>query len=671
MYKKILHKLAIWGIIFAMPIVMVGMSPTEVNYDNFDFELTWTTSYELVRNFIYKIDEIDPEYIAVNDIETRPDIQETLARDCDFVSYLDKLDFINYEIYYGGDLVYKKGQVKEDSSETLTDTIYFEKNYVESEKGVMNFDGMNTPFYRETYDEVANVDMVCFNSPNSYHVNLSIDIKEAAIYSNNTHSSLFYSHINDELLIKNGSNACISLAILVLVLFFIPMSWYQESALFKWFSNIKLLFACIIFGIVGFGGFFGLYLTLSFASSMTLLNFIKQAGDYNIIYLIYYLIWFVVIITGTLLVYYIKYLFSKPFGQLIKENTVIGTLYYKGKELLIHFSDIEFKDPIYLLIICLCLVNLGLLLFVSIERYATFPYFLLGFVILIEFICVFIFFNRTKNDYDELLHMSKEIGKGNFDYQPELKQKAFKELGDNLNQIKDGFEEAVQEETKSQHMKTELISNVSHDLKTPLTGIKNYIEILNDEELTKEERQQYLETLNNYADRLKVLIDDLFEVSKANSGNIKLNLAEIDLVTLLEQTLEDNHDALEEAQLEVVYNKNVDKAVLNLDGDKTNRVLTNLIVNASKYSLPNTRLYIDLKDNDSTTVISFKNISKAMMNFSKEEITERFVRGDKSRTDGGSGLGLAIVKSFVEAQGGTFDIDIDGDLFKAVIIFNK
>ena len=671
MYKKILHKLAIWGIIFAMPIVMVGMSPTEVNYDNFDFELTWTTSYELVRNFIYKIDEIDPEYIAVNDIETRPDIQETLARDCDFVSYLDKLDFINYEIYYGGDLVYKKGQVKEDSSETLTDTIYFEKNYVESEKGVMNFDGMNTPFYRETYDEVANVDMVCFNSPNSYHVNLSIDIKEAAIYSNNTHSSLFYSHINDELLIKNGSNACISLAILVLVLFFIPMSWYQESALFKWFSNIKLLFACIIFGIVGFGGFFGLYLTLSFASSMTLLNFIKQAGDYNIIYLIYYLIWFVVIITGTLLVYYIKYLFSKPFGQLIKENTVIGTLYYKGKELLIHFSDIEFKDPIYLLIIGLCLVNLGLLLFVSIERYATFPYFLLGFVILIEFICAFIFFGRTKKDYDELLHMSKEIGKGNFDYQPELKQKAFKELGDNLNQIKDGFEEAVQEETKSQHMKTELISNVSHDLKTPLTGIKNYIEILNDEELTKEERQQYLETLNNYADRLKVLIDDLFEVSKANSGNIKLNLAEIDLVTLLEQTLEDNHDALEEAQLEVVYNKNVDKAVLNLDGDKTNRVLTNLIVNASKYSLPNTRLYIDLKDNDSTTVISFKNISKAMMNFSKEEITERFVRGDKSRTDGGSGLGLAIVKSFVEAQGGTFDIDIDGDLFKAVIIFNK
>lgn len=671
MYKKILHKLAIWGIIFAMPLVMVGMSPTEVNYNNFDFNFTWSTSYELVRNFIYKIDEIDPEYIAVNDIETRTDVQETLARDCDFVSYFDKLDFINYEIYHGGDLVYKKGQVKEASSETLTDTIYFEKNYVESEKGVMNFDGMNTPFYRETDDEVVNADMVCFNSPSNYHVNMSVDIKEAAIYSNNAHSSLFYSHINDEFLIKNGSNALISLVILALVLLFIPLSWYQEIALFKWFSNVKLSFACIIFGLVGFGGFFGLYLTLSFASSMTILNFIKQAGDYNIIYLIYYLIWFVVIITGTLFVYYIKHLFSKPFSQFIKENTFVGALYYKGKELLIRFSDIEFKNPIYLLIICLGLANLGLLLFVSIERYAAFPYFLLGFVIVIEFICTFIFFSRTKNDYYELLHMSKEIGKGNFDYQPKLKQKAFKELGDNLNQIKDGFEEAVQEETKSQHMKTELISNVSHDLKTPLTGIKNYIEILNDEELTKEERQQYLEILNNYADRLKVLIDDLFEVSKANSGNIKLNLAEIDLVTLIEQTLEDNHDALEEAKLEVVFNKNADKAVLNLDGDKMNRVLTNLIVNASKYSLPNTRLYIDLKDDDFATMISFKNISKAMMNFSKEEITERFVRGDKSRTDGGSGLGLAIVKSFVEAQGGTFDIDIDGDLFKAVIVFNK
>ncbi len=671
MYKKILHKLTIWGIIFTVPLMMVGMSPTKVNYDNFDFTFTWTTSYELIRNFIYKIDAIDPNYVAVSNIEERTDIQNVLAKDADYVNYLDKLDFINYEIYHDNDLVYQKGQVKTQSSETLTETIYFEKSYVKNINDIMNFDGMNTPFYRETYDEVSNVDMVCFNSPSKYHVDLSVDIKEAAIYSDNMHNSLFYGNINDEFLIKNSSNLLISLVILALVLLFIPLSWYQESALFKWFSNVKLLFACIIFGLVGFGSFFALYMMLTFASSVQLLNFIKQANDYNMIHLIYYLIWFIIVATGTLFVYYTKYLFSKPFGQFIKENTVIGALYHKSKELLIRYSDIEFKNPIYPLIIVLGIINLALLLFISIERYATFPYFLFGTVILIEFICLYIIFDRSKSDYDELLHMSKEIGKGNFDYQPKLKQKAFSELGDNLNQIKVGFEKAVQEETKSQHMKTELISNVSHDLKTPLTGIKNYIEILGDEELTPEERAQYLETLNNYADRLKVLIDDLFEVSKANSGNIKLNLAEIDIVTLLNQTIEDNRDSLNAAELEVIFNKNTDKTILNLDGDKMNRIFTNLIVNASKYSLPNTRLYIDLLSDENGTMISFKNISKAMMNFSKEEITERFVRGDKSRTDGGAGLGLAIVKSFVEAQGGDFDIDIDGDLFKATIYFKN
>jgi len=220
-------------------------------------------------------------------------------------------------------------------------------------------------------------------------------------------------------------------------------------------------------------------------------------------------------------------------------------------------------------------------------------------------------------------------------------------------------------------MKNELVSNVSHDLKTPLTCIKNYIVLLQDDNLPIETRHEYLDNLNQYSNRLTNLIEDLFEVSKVNSGNIKLNLMELNIVALIEQAHAECSEILDAHQLTVITNYPHNDIILKLDGDKTYRIFENLFTNISKYALFNSRVYVDLTEETEDITIIFKNISQEQMNFSPQEITERFVRGDKSRHESGSGLGLAIAKSFVEAQGGTFNIAIDGDLFKAIITFKK
>ena len=229
----------------------------------------------------------------------------------------------------------------------------------------------------------------------------------------------------------------------------------------------------------------------------------------------------------------------------------------------------------------------------------------------------------------------------------------------------------MEEEVKSQNMKTELITNVSHDLKTPLTAIITYIDLMKDPNLTPEDRAQYLDTLDRKAQRLKNLIEDLFEVSKASSRNVTLTLADIDLCALLKQVEFELSDKIEASGIEFRFHLPEEKVIARLDSQKTYRIFENLIVNITKYGLPGTRAYIDLTDMGDRVCAVLKNVSAAEMDFDTTEITERFVRGDKSRNTEGSGLGLAIVKSFTELQGGTFEILVDGDLFKAVVVFWK
>lgn len=279
--------------------------------------------------------------------------------------------------------------------------------------------------------------------------------------------------------------------------------------------------------------------------------------------------------------------------------------------------------------------------------------------------------SRLQRQYQSILNATGQMAEGDLHITLEEDLGIFAPLGKELEGVQQGFAKAVAEEAKSQNMKSELITNVSHDLKTPLTAIITYVDLLKNPELTEKERQSYIETLDLKSQRLKVLIEDLFEVSKANSGNVKMNFLEVDIVKLMKEVRVEMSDKIEQSNLDFRWNLPEEKVMLSLDGQRTYRIFENLLNNAIKYAMPFTRVYVDIVNGDSEVVITFKNMSAQELNFDAEHLTERFVRGDSSRNSEGSGLGLAIAKSFTELQNGQFDISIDGDLFKVTIRFGK
>lgn len=244
-----------------------------------------------------------------------------------------------------------------------------------------------------------------------------------------------------------------------------------------------------------------------------------------------------------------------------------------------------------------------------------------------------------------------------------------KEHGENINKVSEGISLAVKERMKSEHFKTELITNVSHDIKTPLTSIINYVDLIKKEELQDEKVQGYVDVLDRQSARLKKLIEDLMEASKASTGNLTVELAECDVEVLLTQVIGEFEEKLEKNQLEVVVDKPECPVKMMADGRHMWRVLDNLLNNACKYSLPGSRVYVSLRQEGNEAVIVFKNISKTALNIPSEELMERFVRGDSSRNTEGSGLGLSIAQSLTELMQGSMKLEIDGDLFKVTLRF--
>ncbi|MBQ0001259.1 MAG: sensor histidine kinase, partial [Clostridiales bacterium] len=220
-----------------------------------------------------------------------------------------------------------------------------------------------------------------------------------------------------------------------------------------------------------------------------------------------------------------------------------------------------------------------------------------------------------------------------------------------------------------ERMKTELLTNVSHDIKTPLTSIINYVDLLKRENIEDPKIQGYLDVLEQKSQRLKILTEDVVEASKASTGSITLEMAELNFVELVQQVYGEYEDRLQAAELTPVFSFPDEPVIILADGRRMWRVLSNIFGNIAKYSLPGTRVYADLTVKDEKAQLSVKNISRESLNISAEELTERFVRGDQSRTTEGSGLGLSIARSFTELMDGKFDIHLDGDLFKVVIEF--
>lgn len=271
----------------------------------------------------------------------------------------------------------------------------------------------------------------------------------------------------------------------------------------------------------------------------------------------------------------------------------------------------------------------------------------------------------------ELYKCAKEMAEGNLDRKADTSKMfwVFRAHGEHLNQIRDGMSKAVEARIKSEHLKTELITNVSHDIKTPLTSIINYVDLLQKGDMDEKTRQEYIEVLSRQSARLKKLIEDLVEASKASTGNIQINWAEIDVNMLLEQAIGEYGDKLDKAGLKVVFTGSDTPAVVMADGQHLWRVFDNLLANISKYAMPGTRIYASVIRGDGEVRMEFKNISRDPLNVSSDELMERFVRGDSSRNTEGSGLGLSIANSLCTLMNARFTISIDGDLFKAAIIF--
>ena len=246
----------------------------------------------------------------------------------------------------------------------------------------------------------------------------------------------------------------------------------------------------------------------------------------------------------------------------------------------------------------------------------------------------------------------------------------FGDFGETLNNIGGGLERAVDEKLRSERLKTELITNVSHDIKTPLTSIVNYVDLIKKEDIENEKVREYVDVLDRHSARLKKLIEDLVEASKASTGNISVEPTRCDACVLLEQSLGEYSERLADSGLTPVTTQPSEPVYIMADGRRLWRVFDNLLCNICKYAMPNTRVYITLERVDDSAVITFRNISREPLNINGDELMERFVRGDASRNTEGSGLGLSIARSLAELQGGTLDLTVDGDLFKAVVKFN-
>lgn len=267
----------------------------------------------------------------------------------------------------------------------------------------------------------------------------------------------------------------------------------------------------------------------------------------------------------------------------------------------------------------------------------------------------------------------EEIALGNMEYQIPLQGLRGEnlKLAEMINGIANGFHMAVEEAMKNERLKTDLITNVSHDIKTPLTSIINYVAILKQSDIADPKIQGYLDILEAKAQRLKTLTEDVVEASKVSSGNISLEYMDVDLVEMIQQTEGEMAEKFEARNLKMIVNLPAEPAVVHVDGRRMWRVLENIFGNAAKYAMPGTRVYADLKLEEDTVDLSLKNVSEHQLNISADELTERFIRGDLSRSSEGSGLGLSIAQSLTTMQGGTFNLYLDEDLFRVNIRFPR
>lgn len=462
----------------------------------------------------------------------------------------------------------------------------------------------------------------------------------------------------DQVFVQIGVSVLIAAILSLLLGIFMNMEKVDGSESLRKVFKLPIELVIILFVIFAFS-----------AAGISSMNQI-----YSNLYIFYflYLIGLVIVsLTVNYLVILLKSIFNKNTENYLVKNSLIYRIFTGA---ISAFSNIDEENSnIKNAKIKFTLVYFGIcfVLFIVFLFFASlYSSALEGIVIPMILFGIFIYYILMKNinEVARISRESSEIVKGNYKKNIEKKGGLYDGIVDNFNNIGENLDLAIEDAVKSERLKTELITNVSHDLKTPLTSIINYSDLLSKDDNTEDEVKEYSKIINEKSNKLKVLIEDLFEVSKATSNNIELDRQELDFNSLVQQSIGEWEDKIKENNIEIISNLPEDKVMLNIDGQKFSRVLDNLFSNISKYALENSRVYVDLLEEDGVK-LTIKNISKYPLNISAEELMERFTRGEKSRTTSGSGLGLSIASSFVRAHGASFDIEIDGDLFKVRIEF--
>ena len=287
-------------------------------------------------------------------------------------------------------------------------------------------------------------------------------------------------------------------------------------------------------------------------------------------------------------------------------------------------------------------------------------------------ILIFIFVPKWVKKYEAVREGVRQVKEGNLDYKIPVEDNGeLDRLAASINQISQATSIAVQNELKNQRMKTDLISNVSHDLKTPLTSMVSYVDLLKTEGLDSENAPEYLAIIDEKTRRLQKLTEDLFEAAKASSGAIPVNMGKIEMTSIVNQAMAELDERMAASDLQVIFTNKADSVYVMADGQLLWRVIENLLVNVSKYALAHSRVYLDIVESDHSILLEIKNMSREQLNISADELMERFKRGDESRNTEGSGLGLSIAKDLTKLMEGDFEISIDGDLFKASVSLKK
>ena len=559
----------------------------------------------------------------------------------------------------------------------------------------------NVGHYNDTYglQSEAGINAMEY-MPKNFSIKIAIIPSCNFVYSEDEYIGGHYYNSYEGMLLESGALFVIALAAIVVAIMALVLPLFKRletgwEKLFRIpFEFVIVLLICGIAGAVGM--FYAMAYTcgMNYVTDLQMLDFyISERTQYVFLLVMNFLGWAVVFFVEYIVVASLRQFLCGP--KLYIRNRVLCVRAFRWMKrkcvrLYNYVTHMNLNEKLNRTVMKIVLANFGLVTVVYSLIYWFFGivfdiiwydgnwYFkwfigifaIVGYSVVL-YILLLKYATRIQKQYNSVLRATEQMAEGNLKISLEEELGVFQPIGDSLNEVQKGFEKAVVEEAKSQNMKTELITNVSHDLKTPLTAIITYVDLLKKEDITEEDRKSYVQTLEQKSQRLKVLIEDLFEVSKAQSGNVTMNYMDVDIVNLMKQVRMEMSDQMEASDLTFRWNLPEEKIVLSLDGQRTYRIFENLLNNALKYAMSNSRVYVDILDSTADVKIVFRNMSAQELDFDAQRLTERFVRGDASRNSEGSGLGLAIAKSFTELQNGKMNIEVDGDLFKVTLVWTK